>query len=79
MKRILTLLAICSTMFLSSCDVLKQVAGTFLTEQDAINGIKEMLTIGANGNALISKETLMGAILPSEVNTVLQKIGRAHV
>lgn len=76
MKRILTFLAICSTMFLSSCDVLKQVASTFLTEQDAINGIKEMLTIGANGNALISKETLMGAILPSEVNTVLQKLNQ---
>ena len=74
MKRILTLLALSSTLMFSGCDTLKSVASNILNERDAISAIKEMLTIGANGNALISKEALMGAILPSEVNNVLSKL-----
>lgn len=76
MKKILILVSLCSTMFLSSCDVLQKVAETVLTEQDAISGIKQLLTIGSNGNALISKDALMSAILPKDVNTVLQKLNQ---
>lgn len=76
MKKILILVSLCSTMFLSSCDVLQKVADTVLTEQDAISGIKQLLTIGSNGNALISKDALMSVILPKDVNTVLQKLNQ---
>lgn len=58
----------------SGCDTLKGIANNILNERDAITAIKEMLTIGANGNALISKDALMSAILPKDVNTVLQKL-----
>jgi hypothetical protein len=73
MKRILTLLALSSTLLFSGCDTLKSIASV-LNERDAAAAIKEMLTIGANGNALISKDALMNAILPSEVNNVLNKL-----
>ncbi|MBC7588679.1 MAG: DUF4197 domain-containing protein [Chitinophagaceae bacterium] len=73
MKRILTLLALSATLLFSGCDTLKSIANV-LNERDAITAIKEMLTIGSKGNALISKETLMGAILPAEINTVLSKL-----
>lgn len=74
MKRILTLLALSSTLLFSGCDTLKGIASNILSERDAVAAIKEMLTIGANGNALISKDALMNAILPSEVNNVLNKL-----
>ncbi|MBW7951737.1 MAG: DUF4197 domain-containing protein [Chitinophagales bacterium] len=74
MKRLSLVLLLSSSMFLSSCDTLKTMASTFLTEADAVGAIKEMLTIGSNGNALISKDALMNAILPKDVNTVLQKL-----
>lgn len=62
------------SLSLSGCDVLKNTASYLLNERDAIAAIKEMLTIGSQGKALISKESLMGAILPAEVNNVLQKL-----
>jgi hypothetical protein len=74
MKRIFTLLALSSTLLFSGCDTLKSVASNILNERDAVMAIKEMLTIGANGNALISKDALMSAILPSEINNVLSKL-----
>lgn len=63
-----------SSMLFSSCDTIQKIASNVLTEQDAINGIKELLTIGSNGNALISKDALMSAILPKDVTTVLQRL-----
>lgn len=74
MKRIFTLLALSSTLLFSGCDTVKSIATTLLNERDAVTAIKELLTIGSNGNALISKDVLMNAILPSEVNTVLNKL-----
>lgn len=74
MKKKFVLLSVFFTFLFTSCDVLKQVADSYLSEKDAINAIKEMLTIGSNGNALISKDALMNAILPKDVNTVLQKL-----
>jgi hypothetical protein len=74
MKKIITPVLLSFTLLFSGCDTLKQVANSFLSEQDAISAIKEMLTIGSNGNALISKDALMNAILPKDVNTVLQKL-----
>ncbi len=74
MKRILTLLALSTTLLFSGCDSLKNIASNILNERDAITAIKEMLTIGSNSNALISKDALMNAILPSEVNNVLSKL-----
>lgn len=74
MKRITLILLISFGMMFSSCDTIQKIAGNVLTEQDAINGIKELLTIGSNGNALISKDALMSAILPKDVTTVLQRL-----
>jgi hypothetical protein len=74
MKKKFVVLSVFFTLLFTSCDVLKQVADSYLSERDAINGIKEMLTIGSNGNALISKDALMNTILPKDVNTVLQKL-----
>lgn len=74
MKKISVILFAAASCMLSGCNTLKQIAGNVLTEQDAISGIKELLTIGSSSNALISKDALMGAILPRDVNTVLQKL-----
>lgn len=74
MKRILIVMLVSSSMLFSSCDTIQKIASNVLTEQDAINGIKELLTIGSNGNALISKDALMSAILPKDVTTVLQRL-----
>jgi len=74
MKRITLILLISFGMMFSSCDTIQKIASNVLTEQDAINGIKELLTIGSNGNALISKDALMSAILPKDVTTVLQRL-----
>ncbi len=74
MKRITLILLISFGMMFSSCDTIQKIASNVLTEQDAISGIKELLTIGSNGNALISKDALMSAILSKDVNTVLQRL-----
>ncbi len=74
MKKISLIILVAISCTFSSCDVLKKVAGDLLNERDAISAIKEMLTIGTNGNALINKDALMGAILPKDVNSVLQKL-----
>lgn len=74
MKRITLILLISFGMMFSSCDTIQKIASNVLTEQDAISGIKELLTIGSNGNALISKDALMSAILPKDVTTVLQRL-----
>lgn len=74
MKRITLIALVAITFTFSGCDTLKSIATNVLGEADAASAIKEMLTIGSNGNALISKESLMNAILPSEINTVLNKL-----
>lgn len=74
MKKFLAGLFLVALLPLSSCDLIKGVASNVLTEGDAASAIKEMLTIGSNGNALISKDALMSAILPKDVNNVLQKL-----
>jgi Protein of unknown function (DUF4197) len=74
MKKFSLILLVAISCTFSSCDSLKKMATDLLNERDAITAIKEMLTIGANGNALISKDALMGAMLPKDVNTVLQKL-----
>jgi hypothetical protein len=74
MKKIYLIMLLSVGMFFSSCDTMQKLAANILTEQDAISGLKELLTIGSNGNALISKDALMSAILPKDVNTVLQKL-----
>jgi predicted small secreted protein len=74
MKKVSFMLLTLACLTFSGCDTLKGIANNILNERDAITAIKEMLTIGANGNALISKDALMSAILPKDVNTVLQKL-----
>ncbi|MBX9782229.1 MAG: DUF4197 domain-containing protein [Chitinophagaceae bacterium] len=75
MKKITALLLLNCTLFLYSCTTLQNAAANILSERDAINAIKEMLTIGAsNGNALINKNMLMDAVLPQELSKVLQTL-----
>ncbi len=74
MKKTSVVLLIAISTTFSSCDTLKAIGNSILSQADAISAIKEMLTIGSNGNALISKDALMGAILPKDINTVLQKL-----
>lgn len=76
MKRIAIIMLFSSSILFSSCDTLKNMASNLLTERDAISAIKEMLTMGSNGKALISKDVLMNAILPKDVNVVLQKLNQ---
>lgn len=74
MKKIFLHILLSITLIFSSCDVLKNAASNILTEREAITAIRELLTIGANGNTLISKDALLNAILPKDVSSVLQKL-----
>lgn len=75
MKKLIALLLLNCMLFLYSCTSLQNAAANILGERDAINAIKEMLTIGAgNDNALINKNMLMDAVLPQELSKVLQTL-----
>src|SRR5262245_1720985 len=79
----LLILAITFVQFIS-CNTLKSLQGG-ITEQEAIDGIKELLSVGSQyGGDLLgksgafSKETLMSAIFPPELQKVastLQTLG----
>ncbi|UAY52569.1 DUF4197 domain-containing protein [Ferruginibacter albus] len=75
MKKIITLVVLFITFSFSSCDVIKNVGSNILTQGDAISGVKELLSMGSNlQNGAFSKDALMAAILPKDVNSVLQKL-----
>src|SRR5215467_10935302 len=61
---------------LISCNTVKSLEGG-VTEQEAINGIKELLSVGSQyggdvlgKNGAFSKETLMSAMFPKELQDV---------
>lgn len=82
MKKIIITIFAAGTMALSGCSSLQSL-GNFLSEADAANAIKEALIIGANfgSNTLgqkgsFSKDVLLSAILPQEVQKVVQTLDR---
>ncbi|SJZ62380.1 DUF4197 domain-containing protein [Sediminibacterium ginsengisoli] len=87
MKKICYSLLLVFTCFFSSCDSVKNLAGSVLSEYDAANAIREALMLGTNSgvNSLgqkgsFSRDVLLNAILPQEVNkviTALDKLGLA--
>jgi Protein of unknown function (DUF4197) len=85
MKKRLFLLFVTTTMIFASCETLNKLASGMVTEQDAIDAVREALMIGSNyGSSLLgqkgafSKETLVAAIFPPEfqkVASTLQQLG----
>ena len=82
MKKIILGIFAISTMGLSGCSSLKSL-GSFLSEADAANAIREALIIGSNfgSNNLgqrgsFGKDVLLSAILPQEVQKVVQTLDR---
>lgn len=74
MKKLSYILLLCTSISFSSCDTIKAIGNSLLSQADAAGAIREMLTMGTNGKSIFSKDVLMSAILPNEVNTVLQKL-----
>ncbi len=82
MKKIIVALFAVSAMGLSGCSTLQSLTN-ILSEGDAANAIKEALIIGSNfgANSLaqkgsFSKDVLLKAILPQEVQKVVQTLDR---
>ena len=82
MKKIVVALFAVSAMGLSGCSTLQSLTN-ILSEGDAANAIKEALIIGSNfgANSLaqkgsFSKDILLKAILPQEVQKVVQTLDR---
>lgn len=74
MKKIGYTILLFSSISFSNCDTIKAIGNTILSQADAAAAIREMLTMGTNGKSVFSKDVLMSAILPNEVNNVLQKL-----
>ncbi len=79
MKKIVYTFMLAATCLFSSCDSLKNIAGTFLSEADAANAIREALLLGAqNGTAALgqkgsfSRDVLLAAILPENLKGVVK-------
>ncbi len=82
MKKIVVALFAASALGLSGCSTLQSLTN-ILSEGDATNAIKEALMIGSNfgANSLaqkgsFSKDILLKAILPQEVQKVVQTLDR---
>ena len=82
MKKIVVALFAVSAMGLSGCSTLQSLTN-ILSEGDAANAIKEALIIGSNFGATslaqkgsFSKDILLKAILPQEVQKVVQTLDR---
>jgi Protein of unknown function (DUF4197) len=85
MKKPIFLLFAAFAMTFSSCETLNKIASGIVTEQDAIDAVRQALMIGSNyGSSLLGqkgafgKETLMAAIFPPELQKVastLQQLG----
>ena len=82
MKKIIIAIFAFSTMGLSGCSTLQSLSN-ILSEADAANAIKEALIIGANFGSTslgqkgsFSKDVLLKAILPQEVQKVVQTLDR---
>jgi hypothetical protein len=80
-KFIVGLFAVC-TMGLSGCSTLQSLSN-YLSEADAANALREALSIGANmgANTLgqknsFSRDVLLAAVLPQEVQKVVQVLDR---
>jgi hypothetical protein len=83
MKKLLFLPLLVAALTFSSCEALKEAAGTILAEpslQEIANGLKEALTVGITkgANALSLKDGYFKSaykiLLPSEVRTVTDKL-----
>jgi len=82
MKKIITTLLLISVLGLNSCTSLKNL-GTYLSEIDAANAIKEALTIGSNfgSNTLgqkgsFGKDVLLNAVLSQDAQEVIRVLDR---
>ena len=82
MKKIIVTIFAINTMGLCGCSTLQSL-GNLLSEADAANAIKEALIIGANfgTNSLaqkgsFSKDVLLTAILPQDVQKIVQTLDR---
>jgi hypothetical protein len=85
MKKRLFLFFVTTAMVFASCETLNKLASGMVTEQDAIDAVREALMIGSYyGSSLLgqkgafSKETLVAAIFPPEfqkVASTLQQLG----
>ncbi len=82
MKKIIVALFAFVTITLSGCTTLQSI-GSYLSEMDAANAIKEALTIGTNfgTNSLgqkgsFSRDVLLSAILPAEAQKLVQTLDR---
>ncbi|GAC1440352.1 MAG: hypothetical protein NVSMB63_06650 [Sediminibacterium sp.] len=81
MKKIFYAALFATAVVFSGCNTLKSLAG--LSEADAANAIREALIIGTNNGAGLlgqkgsfSRDVLLGAILPREVQSVVQTLDR---
>lgn len=81
MKKILYTLLLASTCMFSSCDSLKNIASSLLSDVDAANALREALLIGAqNGTATLgqkgsfSRDVLLAAVLPDNLQGVVKTL-----
>lgn len=81
MKKILYTVLFASTCLLSSCDSLKNLASSLLSEADAANALREALLLGAqNGTATLgqkgsfSRDVLLAAVLPDNMQGVVKTL-----
>jgi hypothetical protein len=82
MKKLFIALFALGTLGLSGCSTLQSLSN-YLSEADAANALREALSIGANmgANSLgqkgsFSRDVLLGAVLPQEVQKVVQTLDR---
>ena len=82
MKKIITTFLLISVFGLNSCTTLKSLGG-YLSEIDAVNAIKEALTIGSNfgSNTLgqkgsFGKDVLLNAVLSQDAQEVIRVLDR---
>jgi hypothetical protein len=82
MKRIFTAVALTATLILGSCGSLRNL-GSYLSEADAANAIREALIIGTDfgrnsigQRGYFGRDLLLNAILPQEAQRVIQVLDR---
>lgn len=83
MRKIYTSVLLIATLFFAGCSTLKNIAGSFLSEADAANAIREALINGTNSGALLlgqkgafSKDMILSAVLPQDLQKVVQTLDK---
>lgn len=81
MKKILYTVLLASTCLFSSCDSIKTLASSLLTEIDAGNALREALLLGVqNGSTTLgqkgsfSKDVLLAAVLPDNLQGIVKTL-----